>query len=60
MVEMESTYFCSETDTLYPYFLKKAPSIEPVVAKDQQLPQIAWSLTGPTAPEEIVITRIQG
>lgn len=32
-------------------FRKRAPSTDPVVAKLQQDPQIAWSFTGVTAPE---------
>ena len=31
-------------------FMKRAPSIAPVVEKLQQEPQMAWSFTGVTAP----------
>ena len=41
---------CSESEVRVPVAIWTAPSVEPVVENDQQLPHWPWFLTGVTAP----------
>jgi hypothetical protein len=46
----QSIKFCSERETRLPDLMAWAPSVDPVVEKDQQLPHWPWFLMGVTTP----------